>query len=99
MLWAGGQTHSYVIFLKTIFYIRNRAVKWFSRDHISFASGRQKSIRMSCFIVTDHFLTTFYYVEKRNGILRKNRERGLKNLTYPYMGGMGVSKISKFTLN
>ena len=37
---AGGQTHSYVIFSKSIFYIRNRAVKWFDRDHISFASGR-----------------------------------------------------------
>ena len=34
---------------------------------------------------------TFYYVEKRNGILRKNRGMGLKNLTYPYMGvGGGV---------
>ena len=40
LLWAGGdQTHSYVIFSKSIFYIRNRAVKWFVRD-ISFASGR-----------------------------------------------------------
>ena len=36
----GGQTHSYVIFSKSIFYIRNRAVKWFGRDHISFASGK-----------------------------------------------------------
>ena len=31
-----GQIHSYVIFSKSIFYIRNRAVKWFGRDHISF---------------------------------------------------------------
>ena len=31
-----GQIHSYVIFPKSIFYIRNRAVKWFGRDHISF---------------------------------------------------------------
>ena len=39
------------------------------------------------FRVTDPFLTTFYYVEKRNGILRKNREGGgLKNLTDVYMG-------------
>ena len=38
------------------------------------------------FSVTDPFLTTFYYVEKLNAILRKNRGRGLKNLTYPYMG-------------
>ena len=39
-LGRGGQTHSYVIFSKSIFYIRNRAVKWFGRDHISFAYGR-----------------------------------------------------------
>ena len=31
-----GQTHSYVMFSKSIFYIRNRVVKWFGRDHISF---------------------------------------------------------------
>ena len=31
-----GQTHSYVIFSKSIFYIRNHAVKWFGKDHISF---------------------------------------------------------------
>ena len=36
--------------------------------------------------VTDPFLTTFYYVEKRTGILHKNRGGGLKNLMYPYMG-------------
>ena len=29
----GGQTHSYVIFSKSIFYIRNHAVKWFGWDH------------------------------------------------------------------
>ena len=46
---------------------------------------------MSCFSVTDPFLTTFYYVEKRNGILRKNRGSGLKDLTCPYMG-VGGSK-------
>ena len=33
-LKEGGQTHSYVIFSKSIFVIRNRAVKWFGRDHI-----------------------------------------------------------------
>ena len=42
------------------------------------------------FSVIDPFLTTFYNVEKRNGILRKNRGRGLKNLTYPYMGEGGL---------
>ena len=30
-----GQTHSYVIFFRSIFYIRNRAVKWFGKN-ISF---------------------------------------------------------------
>ena len=40
LLWGEGRTHSYEIFSKTIFYIRNRAVKWFGRDDISFASGR-----------------------------------------------------------
>ena len=40
----------------------------------------------------------FYYVEKRNGILRKNKGGGdLKNLTYPYMG-VGGSKIAKIIL-
>ena len=36
----------------------------------------KKRIRMSCFSVTDPFL--FYYVEKRNGILRKNRGEGFE---------------------
>ena len=35
---AEGQTHSYIIFSKSIFYIRNREGKWLGRDHISFAS-------------------------------------------------------------
>jgi len=29
LLGVGGQTHSYIIFSKSIFYIRNRAVRWF----------------------------------------------------------------------
>ena len=33
-LGGWGQTHSYVIFSKSIFYIRNRTFKWFGRDHI-----------------------------------------------------------------
>ena len=37
---GGGQTHSYVIFFKSIFYIRKYAVKWFGRDHTSITSGR-----------------------------------------------------------
>ena len=35
-LGGGGQTHSNVIFSKSIFYIRNRSVEWFGRDDISF---------------------------------------------------------------
>ena len=49
----------------------------------------KKRIRMSYFSATDPFLTTFYYVEKRNGILRRTRREGLKilrNLTW----GKGV---------
>ena len=45
------------------------------------------------FSVTDPFLTSFHYVEKRNGILRNNRVgRGLKNLTYTYIGVWGGVK-------
>ena len=70
----------------------------------------KKRIRMSCFFtcfdlrqtgsfsVTDPFLTTFYYVEKRNEILRKNRGECLKNLTYPYMGVGEGQKLPKSSL-
>ena len=70
----------------------------------------KKRIRMSCsllvlilrhtgsFSVTDPFLTTFYYTEKLNGILRKNRGRGLKNLTYPYMEVREGQKLPKSSL-
>ena len=34
LLWGWGQTHSYVTFSKSMFYIRNHDVKWFSKDHI-----------------------------------------------------------------
>ena len=33
-------------------------------------------VKLGSFSVTGPFLTTFYYVEKRNGILRKNRGEG-----------------------
>ena len=43
------------------------------------------------FSVTDPFLTTFYYVEKLNGILSKNRRKGLEKSYYAYMGmGGGI---------
>ena len=61
----------------------------------------KKHIRMSCFLpfllflisrqtgsfnVTDPFLKTFSYVEKEMDSYVRIGGRGLKNLTYPYMG-------------
>ena len=42
------------------------------------------------FSVTDPFLTTFYYVEKLNGILRKNRGEEFEKSYVPLHGGRGV---------
>ena len=39
---------------------------------------------------TDPFLTTFYYVEQRNGILRKNRVEGFVKSYLPLHGGRVV---------
>ena len=39
------------------------------------------------FNVTDHFLTTFYLVEKLNGILRKNRGKGFSKILRMGQGG------------
>ena len=50
------------------------------------------------FSVIDPFLTTFYYVEKRNGILRKNRGGGLKSYVSLH-GGRGVQKVPKSFLH
>ena len=61
--------------------------------------GIKRIVRMSCFSVTDPFLTTLYYVKKLNGILCKNRGRGLKNLMYPYMEVGGGQKLSKSSLH
>ena len=47
---------------------------------------------MSCFNVTDPFLTTLYYVEKRNGILRKNRREGFEKSYVALHGGRGGIK-------
>ena len=44
------------------------------------------------FSVTDPFLTTFYYVEKRIGILRKNGVEGFEKSYVPVHGGRGRSK-------
>ena len=49
---------------------------------------------MSCFSETDPFLTTFYYVEKRNVILRKNRGEGFEKSYVPlHGGGLKIAKI------
>ena len=54
---------------------------------------------MSCFSVTDPFLTTFYYVEERNGILRKNRGEGFEESYVPLHGGReGGQKLPKSSL-
>ena len=70
----------------------------------------KKHIRMSCFLlvlilrqtgnfsVTDPVLTTFHYVEKRNGILRKNRGEGFEKYYKPLHEGRGGSKIIKIIL-
>ena len=47
---------------------------------------------MSCFSVTNPFLTTFYYFEKRNGILRKNRGKGFEKSYVPLHGDGGGVK-------
>ena len=69
-----------------------------------------KSIRMGCFFtcfdlrqtgsfsVTDPFLTTFCYFEKRNGILRNNREEGFEKSYVPLHGVGGGVKIAKIIL-
>ena len=72
----------------------------------------KKLIRMSCFFfftyfdirqtgnfsVTDPFLTTFYYVEKRNGILRKNRGEGFKKILRTLTWVWGSQKLAKSCL-
>ena len=46
------------------------------------------------FSVTDPFLTTFHYFEKRNGLLRKNRGEELEK-SYVLLHGVGGSKFAK----
>ena len=50
------------------------------------------------FSVTDPFLTTFYYVEKRSGILRMNKGEGFKKSYIPLHGVRGGKKIAKIIL-
>ena len=42
------------------------------------------------FSVTDPLLTIFYYFEKQNGILPKNRGKGFEKSYVPLHGGRGV---------
>ena len=86
-LGSGGQTHSYVIFSKSKFYIRNRASSGLAGIIIYLPLEGEKRIRMSCFSVNDPFLTRFRYVEKRNGILRKNRREGFEKSYVSLHGG------------
>ena len=46
---------------------------------------------------TDPFLT-FYYIEKRNGILRKNRGEGFEKSYVPLHGGRAGQKLPKSSL-
>ena len=50
------------------------------------------------FSVTDPFLTTFYYVEKVNGILRNNRGEGFEKSYVCLHGGRGSQKLQKSCL-
>ena len=50
-------------------------------------------------ILTDTFLTTFYYVEKRNGILPENWGEGLEKSYVPLHGGRGGLKLPKSSLH
>ena len=107
LVWGGGQNHFYVIFYKSIFYIRNRAVKWFGRVTFHLRLEGKKRIRMSCFSVTDPFLTTSSYVEKRNEIQKTYRMSCFsvtdpfqttfyyvekRNGSYVRIGGRGLKK-------
>ena len=52
---------------------------------------------MSSFSVNEPFLT-FYYVEKRNGILRKNRGKGFEKSYVPLHGDREGQKFQKIIL-
>ena len=76
---------SYIIFSKSIFYISNREVgSGLAGIIFHLRLEGINCIMMSWFIVTDPFLITFYYVEKRNGILRKNRGEGFEKSYVPF---------------
>ena len=61
---------------------------------------KNKNLRFTqtgSYSVTDPFLT-FYYVEKRNGILSKNRGKGFEKSYVRLHGGRGVQKLLKSCL-
>ena len=49
-------------------------------------------LQTGSFSVTGPFLTTFYYVEKQNGILLKNRGKGFEKSYVRLHGGRGGVK-------
>ena len=53
---------------------------------------------MSFFGVIDPFLTTFYYVEKRNGIFHKNRGVEFEKSYVPLHGGKEGQELPKPSL-
>ena len=53
---------------------------------------------MGCFSETDPFRTTFYYVEKRNGILLKNWVEEFETSYELLHGGRGGQKLPKSSL-
>ena len=55
-------------------------------------------VKLGSLSVTDPFLTTFYYVEKLNGILRKKRGEGFEKSYVPLHGGRGGQKLPKLSL-
>ena len=65
ILPLGRQTHSYVIFSKSIFILEIPPSSDLAGIIFYLLLEGIKHIRMSCFSVTDPFLTTFYQVEKR----------------------------------
>ena len=71
--YFGGQTHSYVYFPCRYFILEIARSSGLAGIIFHLRLEGKKSIRMSCFSIPDPFLTTSYYVEKLNWILRKNR--------------------------
>ena len=63
--------------------IRGRGLKILTYPYMGVRGG--KNCQNHPYVI-DEWPLTFYYVERRNGILRKNRGRGFRYFIYPYMG-------------